>query len=183
MSYDPPLEALLASVSQGEQEALRAIYHREGTRLFGVAMGILRDRAAAADAVQDAFLRMWQRAGQYDPGKGAAHAWIAAIVRYAALDLARTRGREQPTDDATLGGILGDMPVEADALDRLAATEDGARLRACLAQLDAKLSPFIVLAFVHGLSHAQIADRAGMPLGTVKTWIRRGLASLRECLS
>lgn len=179
MSHDLPLEALLVSVSRGEQAALRAIYHRENTRLFGIAVGILRDRSAAADAVQDAFLRMWERAGQFDPAKGAASAWIGAVVRHAALDLARRRGREQPTDDAT----LGDMPVDADALDRLAATEEGARLRACLAQLDAKLFPCIVWAFVHGLSHAQIADKAGMPLGTVKTWIRRGLASLRECLS
>ena len=179
MSHDPSLEALLAAVVRREQTALHAIYHREGTRLFGVAMAILRDRPAAADAVQDAFLRVWQRAGQFDPAKGAAQIWIAAVVRHAALDHLRARGREFPTDDAT----LGDTPVPPEALDRLLASEDGARLRACMEQLEPKLARFIVLAFVHGLSHAQIAGKLALPLGSVKSWIRRGLQSLRECLS
>ena len=179
MSHDLSLEALLAAVSRGEQAALRAIYQQEGTRLFGIAAAILRDRAAAADAVQDAFLRMWRRAGQFDPAKGAAQAWIAAVVRHAALDHLRARGREFPTGDAA----LGDTPVAPEALDRLVASEDGARLRACMEQLDPKLSRFIVLAFVHGLSHAQIAHTLTLPLGSVKSWIRRGLHSLRECLS
>jgi RNA polymerase sigma-70 factor, ECF subfamily len=100
-------------------------------------------------------------------------------VRHAALDLARRRGREMPTDDPA----LGDAPVEADALDRVAASAEGRRLRDCLAALEEKNRRGIVLAFVHGLSHAQIVDRLGQPLGTVKAWIRRGLARLKECLA
>ena len=179
MNHDTPLAALLAAVATHDQAALRTIYDREGTRLFGVAMAILRDRPAAADAVQDAFLRIWQRAGQYDPEKGHASAWLAAIVRYAALDLIRARGRETPTSDAT----LGDQAVDPEALNRLLADEDGARLHDCLAQLDDKNQRSIILAFVHGLSHAQVAARLELPLGSVKAWIRRGLLSLRECLS
>ena len=179
MDGEAPLETLLAGVARWEQASLRAIYDREGTRLFGVAMAILRDRAAASDAVQDAFLRLWERAAQFDPSRGDARAWITTIVRNAALDMARARGRETPTGDPA----LGDQPVEPDALNQLAANEDATRLRGCLAQLDPKGQDFIVLAFVHGLSHAQISARLDLPLGTVKTWIRRSLLALRACLS
>ncbi|MGG5891214.1 sigma factor-like helix-turn-helix DNA-binding protein, partial [Falsiroseomonas sp. HC035] len=95
------------------------------------------------------------------------------------LDLARARGREVPTDDPA----LGDQPVAADALDRVAADAEGRRLRQCLATLEERNRRGIVLAFVHGLSHAQIAARLDLPLGTVKAWIRRGLLRLRECLA
>lgn len=179
MDDDAPLGTLLAAVARGEHAALRAIYDREGPRLFGAAMAILRDRAAAADAVQEAFLRLWQRAGQYDPARGGARAWISAIVRYAALDAARARGREQVRDDPA----LGDRAITPDVLDRLAAASDGTRLRECLNGLDDRHRSFIVLAFMHGLSHSQVAARLDMPLGTVKTWIRRGLQQLRDCMS
>ena len=173
------LDALLVRVAAGDRAALRAVYVRQSTRLFGIAMAILRDRPAAADVMQDAFLRVWQRAGQFDAARGEAATWLASIVRHAALDAARRRGREMPSDDPA----LGDRPVAAEALDRLAATEDGARLRACLDQLEPKNRDGIVLAFVHGLSHPEIAARLALPLGTVKSWIRRGLLRLRACLS
>jgi RNA polymerase sigma-70 factor (ECF subfamily) len=173
------LSPLLASVAGGDRMALRAVYERQSVRLFGVANAILRDRDAAADALQDAFLRIARNAGQYDPTRGTAEAWLGAIVRYAALDMARARGREIPTDDPT----LGDQPVEADALDRVAADAEGRRLRQCLATLEERNRRGIVLAFVHGLSHAQIAAQLELPLGTVKAWIRRGLLRLRECLA
>lgn len=173
------LSPLLSAVAGGDRHALRAVYERQSTRLFGVANAILRDRDAAADALQDAFLKIARRADQFDPSRGSAEAWLAAIVRYAALDLARARGREIPTDDPT----LGDTPVESDALDRIAAEAEGARLRECLSGLEERNRRGIVLAFVHGLSHAQIAARLDLPLGTVKAWIRRGLLRLRECLA
>jgi RNA polymerase sigma-70 factor (ECF subfamily) len=179
MTGEPDLARLLGAVAGGDRAALRAVYERQSVRLFGVANAILRDRDAAADAVQNAFLRIASRAGQFDASRGAAEAWLAGIVRYAALDLARARGREIPTDDPA----LGDQPVEADALERVAAAAEGQRLRACLEQLEERNRRGIVLAFVHGLSHAQIAARLDLPLGTVKAWIRRGLLRLRECLA
>jgi RNA polymerase sigma-70 factor (ECF subfamily) len=179
MADEDDLAAMLARVTSGDRVALRGIYVRHSTRLFGIAMAILRDRTAAADALQDAFLKLWQCAGQFDAARGPAGAWIGAIVRHAALDAARARGREIPTDDPT----LGDEAVMPDVLERLDAAAEGARLRACLEQLEAKNREGIVLAFVHGLSHPEIAARLALPLGTVKSWIRRGLLSLRECLS
>lgn len=179
METDDFLAGILSRVAAGERNALRALYERESVRLYGIANAILRDRDAASDAVQDAFLKIGERAGQFDPARGAAGAWLAAIVRYAALDLARRRGRETPTDDIS----LGDTPVEPEALEALATAVEGQRLRDCLAALEEKNRAGIVLAFVHGLSHAQVAARLDLPLGTVKSWIRRGLLQLRECLA
>ncbi|MBU6498491.1 MAG: sigma-70 family RNA polymerase sigma factor [Rhodospirillales bacterium] len=179
MPAEADLASLLAAVAKGDRAALRAIYLRQSTRLFGIAMAILRDRTLAADVLQDAFLKVWERARQFDAARGSAEVWLASIVRYGALDIARTRGRETPSDDPN----LGDAAVDATALDTLIASDEGARLRACLERLDAKNRDGIVLAFVHGLSHPEIAARLAQPLGSVKSWIRRGLLSLRECLS
>jgi RNA polymerase sigma-70 factor (ECF subfamily) len=179
MADEDDLAGLLAKVATGDRAALRGIYVRHSTRLFGIAMAILRDRTAAADALQDAFLKLWQRAGQFDASRGPAGAWVGAIVRHAALDAARARGRETPTDDPT----LGDEAVMPDVLERMGAEADAVRLRACLERLEAKNREGIILAFVHGLSHPEIAEKLALPLGTVKSWIRRGLLSLRECLA
>lgn len=170
---------LLARIARDDRAALRMLYQQQSVRLFGVAMAVLRDRDAASDAVHDGFVKIARRAAQFDPERGAAEAWLASVIRHAALDIARRRGREIPTDDAS----LGDTPVEAGQLDALAADEDGARLRDCLARLPEKNRQGILLAFVHGLSHPQVAARLDMPLGTVKAWIRRGLLTLRECLA
>jgi RNA polymerase sigma-70 factor (ECF subfamily) len=179
MEVEDDLAGLLASVASGDRAALRSLYARQSTRLFGIAMAILRDRSAAADALQDAFLRVWQRARQYDAERGPAAYWLSGIVRNAALDIARARGREVLSDDPN----LGDEAVEPDTLERLGAAQDAARLHACLSQLEPRNRETIVLAFVHGLSHPQVAERLSVPLGTVKSWIRRGLLSLRACLS
>ena len=173
------LGALLAALAGGDQGALRAIYERQSVRLFGVANAILRDRDSAADALHDAFVKIAGRAGQFDPERGAAEAWLAGIVRHAALDIARRRGRELPSDDPN----LGDAAVEPETIERIAANAEGARLRDCLNRLEEKNRKGIILAFVHGLSHAQVAAKLDEPLGTVKAWIRRGLLRLRECLA
>ena len=179
MISDTDLAALLARVVAGDQDALRAIYMRQSTRLFGVAMAILRDREAAADVLQEAFLRIWNRAGQFDATRGEASVWLASIVRYAALDAVRARGREVVTDNPT----LGDAVLEPEAFAMLAQSDDSKRLHHCLDHLPPPHRAGIMLAFVHGLSHPEVAARMDQPLGTVKSWIRRGLLSLRECLS
>jgi RNA polymerase sigma-70 factor (ECF subfamily) len=171
--------ALLAAIARGEREALRRLYGIESRRLYGIALAILRDPAAAADAVQDTFLRVWDRAGTYDAARGEAGAWLGTITRHIALDIARARGRETPTDDPT----LGDAPVEDDPAARLDGAADAVRLRACLERLEEKNRRSILLAFVDGFSHSQIAARLDLPVGTVKAWIRRGILSLRACLA
>ncbi|MBP0446106.1 sigma-70 family RNA polymerase sigma factor [Roseomonas sp. SSH11] len=170
---------LIRGIALGEAGALRRLYDAQAGRLFGIALAILRDRDAAADALHDAVLKIAARAGQFEPTRGEATAWLAAIIRNASLDLARARGREILSDDPA----LGDSPVPAEALERLAAAQQSSRLRDCLATLEARNREGILLAFVHGLSHAQIAARLEMPLGTVKAWIRRGLMRLKGCLA
>ena len=179
MTDDTILSGQLAQVVAGERDALRAIYMQHSTRLFGVAMAILREREAASDVLQEAFLRIWNRAGQFDPARGGAVVWITSIVRHAALDAVRARGREVVTDDPNLGDAL----LEPEAFARLAQDEDSRRLHACLEHLQPLHRTGIMLAFVHGLSHPEVAARLDLPLGTVKSWIRRALLSLRECLS
>jgi len=176
---EPSLPALLSRIAAGDRAALRLLYQAQSVRLFGVANAILRDRDAAADAMQDAFLRISQRAQQFDATRGEAAAWLGGIVRHAALDQARKRGREQPSDDPA----LGDAAVAPEALEKVLAGEDLKRLHWCLATLEEKYRRGILLAFVQGLSHAQISDRLHLPLGTVKAWIRRGLLQLRECVT
>ena len=178
MSLETELTDLLVAVAKGDQNALRAVYVRQSTRLFGSAMAILRDRNAAADVVQDSFLKLWQRAHQYDVTRNP-QAWLDAIVRYTALDAARTRGREIPTDDP----MLGDGAVEFDVLAAMSSSQDNARLRTCLGGLEPRARQGITLAFVHGMSHPEVAGRMDLPLGTVKSLIRRGLLNLRECMS
>lgn len=175
---DAELSAWIFQAGGGDQGALRRLYQAESSRLFGIALKLLRDRAAAQDVLQDAFVAVWQRARQFDPARGSPRVWLSAIVRNRALDIARARGRETLSDDPG----LGDEMVIDDPVERLAAAADGARLAHCLKGLEEKNRSSIVLAFVDGLSHAQVAERLDLPLGTVKAWIRRGLLSLRACM-
>ncbi|MFC3127517.1 sigma-70 family RNA polymerase sigma factor [Pseudoroseomonas globiformis] len=173
------LEELMLSVARGDSPALKIIYQRQAGKMMGVAISILRDREAAADALHDAFIKIAERARQFDAERGAAAAWMTGIVRNAALDRARARGRETLSDDPNLGDAL----LEPRALERITENEDGQRLRDCLEQLDEQPRGAILLAFVHGLSHPQIGTRLKAPLGTVKSMIRRSLLRLRECLA
>ncbi|WP_044561355.1 sigma-70 family RNA polymerase sigma factor [Azospirillum sp. B4] len=168
----------MGRVAEGDQGALRQIYEREAARLHGIALRIVRRPEVAADALHDAFLQIWRNAGAFSTGMGSAPAWMTSIVRYRALDAARRMGRESLTD--TIPDAADDAP---DPLRALEDARDAAGVTRCLQRLDEKSRRAIVLAFVEGLSHGQVAERLATPLGTVKSWIRRGLSSLKECLA
>lgn len=171
------LADLLQRIPGGDRAALRRLYDWQSPRLYAIALRITHDQGLASDALHDAFMQVLKQAGRFDPARGSAEAWLVSLVRYRALDIVRRRRREvlgyEPADQASF---------EPDALELLAATEEGARLRACLAALSEDRRRLIILAFVDGLSHADLATRLGVPLGTVKSTIRRGLLKLRECL-
>jgi RNA polymerase sigma-70 factor (ECF subfamily) len=171
------LAGLIRLVAAGHRGAFRRIYDMQAPRLHAVAMRITRQGPLAADAVHDAFLQLWRNAGRFDVSRGNPEAWLVSLVRYRALDIARRRGREVSDDD--LPEPLDEGP---DALAQLASSQDAAALNACLAQLDIERRRLLVLAFVEGLSHSEVAERLKLPLGTVKSWIRRSLQSLRVCL-
>ncbi|MEA1834444.1 sigma-70 family RNA polymerase sigma factor [Methylobacterium durans] len=160
--------------------ALRRLYDREAAFLFAVALRIVRRREVASDVLHDAILDIWERAHTFDPRRGAGRAWITSIVRYRALKHVRTARREAPSDPEDGARIADDAP---DPLAALAASQDAERLRTCLAQLQADRRRVLLLAYVDGLSQAEIAERLGAPLGTVKAWVRRSLLALKGCLS
>src|SRR5271155_1251570 len=152
LEEDDTLEALLGACAIGDRRAFRQLYDQESPQLFGLALRILRQQSAAADAVQDAFLQIWQKASTFDPARGSAKAWLASIVRYRALDTAQRRAREVLTDDPA----LADEAEEFDPVAALSAGRDGDRLHACLGGLEDRSRQAIVLAFVDGLTHTEI---------------------------
>jgi RNA polymerase sigma-70 factor (ECF subfamily) len=171
-------EELIAAVQRGSRAALKRLYELESRRLYGVALRIARRPDVAADALQDAFVQVWQNAASFSPERGSAAAWLTGIVRFRALDAVRRLGREILSDDPTLGDSAHE-PDMAFAID-LKATQGA--LRRCIEALEEKQRHCILLAFVDGLSHTEIATRLPAPLGSVKSWVRRGLLSLRSCL-
>lgn len=172
------LTDLLSRCRTGDGEAFRALYDAESLRLYGMALRITGQPALAADAMHDAFLQVWQNAGRFDPARGPAEAWLTGLVRYRAIDLIRQRARETPEEA---------LPEERDpqpgALEVLLENAAGKALHRCLFALEERQRQVIVLAFVNGMTHAELATHLGVPLGTAKSWIRRGLLALKACLA
>jgi RNA polymerase sigma-70 factor, ECF subfamily len=164
----------------GDRAALRAIYDAEAPRMIGVAQRLLRRHALAEEAVHDAFVQVWQRAASFDPSRVDARAWLYAVVRHRALNILRGEARTDLVDDFEPMGLASEEEGPESVVARL--SEAGA-LRRCLERLDPARRNLIVLAYVQGLSHGELAGRLGAPLGTIKSWIRRSLMALRECLA
>lgn len=169
---------LIEAVARGSRPALKRLYELESRRLYGIALRIVRRPDVAADVLQEAFIQIWQNARNYAPERGAGGAWLTGIVRFRALDAVRKYGREVLSDDPE----LGDAAQEPDVVDRLAAQAEAGALKRCLGGLDDQQRRCVTLAFVDGFSHAEIAARLAAPLGSVKSWVRRGLLALRSCL-
>ena len=177
VSPEASLGDLLARVAAGDRLAFRAIYDAQSSHMYAVAMRITRQSALASDAVHDALLQVWRHAGRFEAERGNPSAWLMSLVRYRALDIARRRGRE--TSDETVPERADEDP---DPLARLETSRDASALHGCLGQLPSDRRQLVALAFVEGLSHAEVASRLDLPLGTVKSWIRRSLKALRGCL-
>ncbi|MDF0732743.1 sigma-70 family RNA polymerase sigma factor [Pseudomonas entomophila] len=163
-------EACLAACARHDPQALRDLYRQESPRLLGVALRIARDRGLAEDIVHDTFIRVWTRAASFDPARGTARGWVYSITRHLALNFVRDHGRETPVGEATheAASVSFELPT--------------GRIQHCLEQLEPARRQCILHAYVDGCSHAEIAQRLGTPLGTVKAWIKRSLAALRECM-
>ena len=172
-------ESALEACARGERFALRALYDREARWLLGVAQRIVRDHDMAHDVLQDAFIQIWQRAASYQRALGSARGWIYTVVRHRALDEVRKVRRELPVGDDL--EAIADHHALREASHSLA--PDTASLDRCLQTLEERKRECIVYAFVEGYTHEQIAERLATPVGTVKSWIRRGLIALKECLS
>lgn len=176
----------LTATATGDRGAFQALYRAASPHLFAVLLRILKRRELAEEALQDCFVRIWQKADTYSAERGSPQAWLVSIARYRALDLIRRRrpevsleddeGNERDIpDDVHDNGPQG--PLEAsmtgqslDALDR------------CLDTLQSQQRESLLLAYYEGYTHEELADKLDKPLGTVKSWVRRGLQRLRECL-
>jgi RNA polymerase sigma-70 factor (ECF subfamily) len=179
VSAADPVAAALADCAKGDREALRMIYDREAATLLAVALRIVRRRDLAEEVVQDAFVQIWRRADSFDPARGSGRSWVYTVVRNRALNQLRD-DRHVPVEDGELENFASRDEELDDAFERLAETN---ALRRCLGRLDPTRRKAVLLAYVSGLTHGEIAGRLGAPLGTVKAWIRRSLTSLRTCMS
>ena len=178
------LTALMARVALGDQDAFARLYQESSAHLYGVAVRILKDGAAAEEVLQEAFVNVWHHAGSYEAAKSQPMTWLAAIVRNRCLD--QLRRRELDTVTMTADDDDGkefDLPSgDPTPVEMLLAGADAQSVRACVDALDAGQKQAIALAFYQGLSHAELADHLRQPLGTVKSWVRRGLERLKSCL-
>lgn len=173
------IEKAIAACAGGDRLALRAIYEAEGSRMLGIAQRMLKRRSVAEDVLQDTFLKLWEQAARFDGRIGGGRAWLYTLLRNRALNVLRGEARLDLIEDYEPFGLTSD---EDSAEERLARISDESALRRCLEGLDSARRKLIVMAFTEGLSHGELAARLGTPLGTIKSWLRRSLLSLRECM-
>lgn len=168
-------EACLAACARGDQRALRQLYAEDSSRLLGVALRIVRDKALAEDVVHDAFIKVWRGADSFDPSRGSARGWVFSITRHLALNAVRNHYREVALSD--------EHEQVAAAHDSFEFSAREGQVYRCLEQLDPTRRSCILHAYVDGYSHSEIARKLDTPLGTVKAWIKRSLVALRECMA
>lgn len=179
------LATLLARVALGDQRAFADLYRQASAHLYAVAVRIVRNGPVAEEVLQEAFVSVWHHAGTYDAAKSQPITWLTSIVRNRCLD--QLRRREVDTVSVPAGDEDGapawDPPSDGPTpVELLLAGADARALRNCVDALEAGPRQAIALAFFQGLSHAELARQLSEPLGTVKSWVRRGLERLRRCL-
>ncbi|HEX7626288.1 MAG TPA: sigma-70 family RNA polymerase sigma factor [Gaiellaceae bacterium] len=170
-------EELLLAIARGDERALAELYDRLGRVAYGLALRVLRDPALAEDAVQDAFLAAWRTAASFDPERGKASTWVLTLVHRRAVDLVRREERRR-------GDPLDTAPVASgDSVDeKVEVREQRRNVQAALARLPPDQRQALELAYYGGLSQSELAERLGVPLGTVKSRMFAGLSKLRDLL-
>lgn len=185
---DHQLTALLLRIAPRDADAalaLRELYDLTAKRLYGVALRVLNNREWAEDALQDAYLNIWRIAGDYRAVLSPPMAWMGVIVRSRSLDFLRRRQTERVDIAQELDDQMGETLAgnATDPMDAAEVSQQATALHQCLSQLDNKQREVVSLAYMRDLSHNELAAQLRLPLGTVKTWIRRGLAQLRQCMA
>ena len=166
-------------IAAGDRAALRQLYQATSAKLFGVCLRILSNRDESEDVLQEVYITIWRRADRFEAGRASVMTWISTIARNRAIDRLRARGPLAYADQVEELEIDDGQP-RADAL--LEAAQDGEALGKCLSELDDRTETVIRTAFFEGVTYEALAARMEAPLGTVKSWIRRGLAKLKGCL-
>lgn len=174
------LAAAIARTVQGDRNALQLIYRDTSAKLFGVCLRILRDKGEAEDVLQDVYMTVWRRADTFDPDRASPITWLVAIARHRSIDRLRATARTRqmrPIDEAF---DVGD--TAPGALAQVVSSQEHQRLMDCLAELEPSHAAAIRSAFLEGATYEELAARVSVPLGTMKSWIRRSLMRLRDCL-
>ncbi len=182
---DRELMEILDRVAAQDEAALKALYDRTSSKLYGLALRIVRDRDAAEDVLQEAFVSIWRGAANYRASLSPPLAWMGLIVRSRALDALRKRtadraGVTEELDEMLAETLEGDSPNPMDVSE---ASQQAFALHQCLTRLEARQREVVSLAYLRDQSHGELAEQLKLPLGTVKTWIRRGLDQLRNCMA
>ena len=172
---------LMTGIARGDHPALLALYDRYGRIAYGLAYRILGDAGAAEEAVQDAYLRLWRRAASFDATRGGARSWLLTIVHHCAIDLLRRRAGAPPV----VAGLdeMAELRSVPDAWSEVSGRIEWARVRTAVETLPGEQRRAIEMAFFDGLTHREIAERDGLPLGTVKGRLRLGLKRLQSVLA
>ncbi|MGB9429321.1 MAG: sigma-70 family RNA polymerase sigma factor [Gammaproteobacteria bacterium] len=176
---------LLHACAQQQQPAFQKLYQLTSPQLFAVLVRILKRRDLAEDALQDAFISVWRNAASYTAQKGTPMTWLISICRYRALDMLRRTRLEKirldPSEEADENSEFSGLADESQTEEFLSHAEARA-LKRCLEELSERQRHSLKLAYFDGCSHEEIAGTLRAPLGTVKSWVRRGLQSLKQCL-
>ena len=172
-----PVADLITKCSAGDRAAFRTLYRVSSAKLMGVLLRMLGERAEAEDALQEVYTRVWLRAGRYDPAKGRGMTWLIAIARNLAID--RLRARPEATSDDGLDTVQDSTPR---AETRLVAQGEAKRMADCFDTLEPDKADAVRGAYLNGLSYLDLAARHAVPLNTMRTWLRRSLLKLKECL-
>jgi RNA polymerase sigma-70 factor (ECF subfamily) len=172
------LAALIGAVAAGDRAAFRAVYERTSAKLYGICLRVLGSEAEAEDVLQEAYVTVWRNARRFDSAKASAITWLAVIARNKAID--RLRRRRPVADGLEAAAEVPDEGPLATAV--IEQKDDARRLAHCLDELDERARAMIRAAFLDGASYPELAEREGVPLGTMKSWIRRGLMRLKGCL-
>ncbi|WP_422074495.1 sigma-70 family RNA polymerase sigma factor [Tranquillimonas rosea] len=176
------IETLIGATAQGDRESFLRLYDATSAKLFGVALRVLNDRGDAEEALQDAFLKIWRNAGRYAANGLSPMTWLITVVRNTAIDRLRTRkARRDATDDVDAVAELPDGGPTPEAA--VIAASEGARVHDCLGELDGDRADAVRGAYFDGLTYQDLADRHEVPLNTMRTWLRRSLQKLKECLT
>jgi len=171
--------AVLARVADGDQKGLQELYNLTSAKLFGVCLRICQDREAAEDALQQVYIKVWDRAGRFDAERASPITWLCAIARNTAIDWLRANRKAGDLPENAAAAVADTSPL---AWESIAARQESARITACLEALDERPRRAIHAAFYDGFTYLQLAQSMAVPLGTLKSWVRRGLLQLKACL-
>jgi RNA polymerase sigma factor (sigma-70 family) len=174
------LVAALSRVAGGDRAALQIVYQDTSAKLFGVCVRILNDRSEAEDVLQEVYLTVWRKAASFDPARASPITWLVAIARNRSIDRLRATAGGRRLEPIDAAETVSD-PAPA-AVELVEAAQQSSRLTLCLEQLESRQSTAIRSAFLDGNTYEELAERMQVPLGTMKSWIRRGLLKLRDCL-